>query len=341
MGIREYGYRIGEGTPGAGNRITDVPGVKVGHCTVQTEKNQTGVTVVIPCEGMVYREKPVAAAFALNGFGKTMGTIQIEELGVLETPIALTNTLNVGKVADALVTFTELECKKENMRLTSVNPVVGETNDSRINHITERVIETPQVLEAIRNAGADFEQGAVGAGRGTVCCGLKGGIGSSSRVLIFGGKEYTVGALVQSNFGRMQDFMIAGKPIGKEIHRRLRAEEQEDKGSIMIVIGTDIPLSERQLKRVLKRASVGLVRTGSYMGHGSGDVFIGFTNANMLPNVEKEQLRVMYCFPENQMDKVFRLAAEAVEEAILNSLVYAEAMKGLNGETYHSLREFL
>lgn len=165
-------------------------------------KNQTGVTVIIPCDGFVYERKPLAAVYALNGFGKTQGTVQIEELGVLETPIALTNTLNVGKAADGLVTFTEKECRKNGKELVSVNPVVGETNDSRINQITERVIEAEDVLFAIEHAEKNFKQGAVGAGRGTVCFGLKGGIGSASRILTFGGKEYTIGVLVQSNFGK-------------------------------------------------------------------------------------------------------------------------------------------
>lgn len=340
-GIRSFGYTIGEGECGVRNTITDVPGVKVGHCTIREGAHQTGVTVVVPCEGFVYDKKPVAAVYTLNGFGKTAGAIQIEELGVLETPIALTNTLNVGKVADALVTMTEMECKKRKRECTSVNVVVGETNDSRINRITDRVIETRHVLEALNHAGTEFVQGAVGAGSGTVCFGLKGGIGSASRSFSFGSQKYTVGALVQSNFGRMEDLIVAGKPIGRKIAEQLKRGEQEDRGSIMIVIGTDLPLSERQLKRVLKRASVGLIRTGSFMGHGSGDVFLGFTTANALPDQEKEQFHTIRCFPENKMDNIFRLTAEAVEESILNSMVYADAVQGRNGEIYHSLREFL
>lgn len=341
MGIREFGYVIGEGIPGEKNSIADVPGVRVGHCTIDTETHKTGVTVVLPCEGLIYEKKPVAAVYALNGFGKTMGTVQIEELGVLETPIALTNTLNVGKVADALVEYSVMQCKRAGVELTSVNAVVGETNDSRINHIAERAVEEKHVFRAIETADADFEQGAVGAGKGTVCFGLKGGIGSSSRKLCFGNEEYVIGALVQSNFGSMQDLTVGKNPIGREIYQKLRPKTSEDKGSIMILIGTDIPLSSRQLKRVLKRAAVGMVRTGSYMGHGSGDVFIGFTNANCMPDTEEERFLTVRCFPENQMDKVFRLAAEAVEEAILNSLVYAREETGRQGEIYHGLREFL
>lgn len=340
-GIRAYGYTIGNGKCGARNTITDVPGVKVGHYTVCEGKNQTGVTVIIPCDGVVYEKKPLAAVYALNGFGKTQGTVQIEELGVLETPIALTNTLNVGKVADGLVTFTERECRKNGKELVSVNPVVGETNDSKINQITERVIEADDVLSAIEHAGKDFKQGAAGAGRGTVCFGLKGGIGSASRVLMFGGTEYTIGVLVQSNFGKTEDLTVAGISVGRKICAKIQNSTKEDKGSIMVIVGTDLPLGERQLKRVLKRVAVGLVRTGSYMGHGSGDVFIGFTNANSMPDMEGEQFPVIKCFPENQLDKVFRLVAEAVEESILNSLTCAKTMPGRDGEIYHSLCEFL
>ena len=340
-GIRAYGYTIGNGKCGIRNTITDVPGVKVGHYTVRKGKNQTGVTVIIPCDGFVYERKPLAAVYALNGFGKTQGTVQIEELGVLETPIALTNTLNVGKAADGLVTFTEKECRKNGKELVSVNPVVGETNDSRINQITERVIEAEDVLFAIEHAEKNFKQGAVGAGRGTVCFGLKGGIGSASRILTFGGKEYTIGVLVQSNFGKTQDLTVAGVPVGRQICTKIQNSAKEDKGSIMVIVGTDLPLGERQLKRVLKRAAVGLIRTGSFMGHGSGDVFIGFTNANGIPDTKEEQFHMMKYFPENQLDKVFRLVAEAVEESILNSLTCAKAMPGRDGEIYHSLSEFL
>lgn len=341
MGIREYGYIIGEGSTGKNNLITDVPGVRVGHSTVEVGESRTGVTVIIPCEGLVFKRKPVAAAYALNGYGKTMGIVQVEELGTLETPIALTNTLNVGKVADALVEYTLRQCRQEGTEPVSINPLVGETNDSRVNRIADRAVETRHVLEAIGNADSCFAQGDVGAGKGTVCFGLKGGIGSSSRKLAFGGREYVIGALVQSNFGRMKDLMLCGRQIGKEISEKLRAGEEADKGSIMVVVGTDIPLDARQLKRVLKRAAVGLIRTGSYMGHGSGDVFLGFTNGNFMPECDSEELLSLSCFPENQMDRIFRPAAEAVEEAILNSLVYAGQVRGRKGELYHSLREFL
>lgn len=341
MGIREYGYRIGSGMPGKNNDITDIPGVTVGHKTIVDEKHRTGVTVVLPCEGNVFFRKPVAAAYALNGYGKTMGTIQLDELGILETPIALTNTLNVGKVADALVSYTIDRCRQSGKEVSSVNPVVGETNDCRINTITDRVVGEEDVLEAIAHAGKKIEQGDIGAGAGTVCFGLKGGIGSASRVFAFGGTEYTLGVLVQSNYGRMGDLVVAYEPLGRKIEKEIHGELSEDRGSIMIVVGTDLPLTARQLKRVIKRATVGMIRCGSYMGHGSGDVFIGFTNGNCTGDRDNHRIIDISAFPEDKMDLVFRLVGEASEEAILNSMICANAVIGQKGEMFHSLKEFL
>lgn len=339
--IRSYGYKVGSIPCGPSNLITDVPGVNVGHCTVEENNHKTGVTAILPCEGNVFAKKPVASVFSLNGYGKTAGSIQIGELGVIETPICLTNTLNVGKVSDALVEYTIQQCAKDHINVRSINPIVGETNDSLINPIQERAVEQNHVFKAIEHASKKFEQGCVGAGRGTVCCDLKGGIGSSSRVLSYAEKTYTLGALVQSNFGRLEDLMICGKPIGKKIAEILHPENSKDEGSIMIVIATDIPLSARQLKRVLKRATVGLIRTGSYMGHGSGDIFIGFTNGNYLPATCENNFLPVSCFPEDRLDDVFRMAAESVEEAIYNSLIYAHKETGVDGKVYHCLGEFL
>lgn len=341
MGIREYGYQIGSGMPGKNNDITDIPGVTAGHKTIVDGKHRTGVTVVLPCEGNIFLRKPVAAAYALNGFGKTMGTIQLDELGVLETPIALTNTLNVGKVADALVTYTIEQCRQDGREVLSINPVVGETNDCRINTITDRVIGEEDVLEAILHAGKKLRQGDVGAGAGTVCFGLKGGIGSASRVFTFGGKEYTLGVLVQSNYGRMGDLIVANQPVGRKIAEEIHSELSEDKGSIMIVVGTDLPLTARQLKRVIKRAAVGMIRCGSYMGHGSGDVFIGFSNGNCIGDQDDYRMISLSGFPEDKMDLIFRLVGEASEEAILNSMICADAVIGVKGEIFHSLKEFV
>lgn len=245
--------------PGALNKITDVKGVLVGHSTISTPENKTGVTVILPGTENPFLSKPVAACFVQNGFGKTCGLPQIEELGCLETPIALTNTLNVGLVSDALISHTIQSCEKEGVTVHSVNPVVGECNDSRINNICRRAVNECHVKEALEHACADFEEGSVGAGKGTVCYGFKGGIGSASRLIPLDGKIYTLGVLVQSNFGATPYFTIQGRKVGEEL---LNATDNftkviptaDDQGSIMMIIATDLPVSDRQLKRIIRRA---------------------------------------------------------------------------------------
>ncbi len=344
MNIREYGYTVGTGKPGKYNKITDVPGVRVGHCTLDRDPVHTGVTVIFPCEGSAYENKPVAATYVLNGYGKTAGTIQVDELGCMEAPIALTNTLNVGKVLDAMTGYVVRSEEARGKTVRSVNVVVGETNDSQINDIAARAIGEKEVLTAIDNAlqgGPDFAQGAVGAGRGTICCDLKGGIGSASRIVRFHERDYTIGVLVQSNFGSLENLTVCGRPVGQDILQQMRAASTPDVGSIMIVLGTDLPLSARQLRRVLKRAAVGLIRTGSFMGTGSGDVFLGFSNGNLLGDCCGRDFTTLRIFPEERINRVFTAAAEATEEAILNSLICAEPSVKRNGEIVHSLREFL
>lgn len=334
--IRDYGITIGHMPPGERNKISDVPGVTVGHCTIADERHNTGVTVILPAQDNLFADKMTAAVHVINGFGKTCGTVQVDELGYIETPIALTNTLGVGKTADALVGWTLEQCRKDGVPCFSVNPVVGETNDAGLNDIADRIIGETEVRAAIGAACADFEEGSVGAGRGTSCFGLKGGIGSSSRVLTLDGRTYTVGVLVQSNFGRTADLMIAGRPVGERIAAKIREEQaQSDKGSIMIVLGTDVPLTEMQLGRVLRRAAVGLARTGSYIGHGSGDVAIGFTTANR-HRASDGSFRNMSALNNRHMDAIFRAAAESVEESVLNSLTTASPI-----QNRRSLTEFL
>lgn len=327
---------------GPRDSIADVGGVTVGHATINRGDVHTGVTVVRPCEGPVLARRPVAAAHVLNGFGKTCGLVQVSELGCLETPIALTNTLCVGRVADALVTHALREAGESGLPLpTTVNPVVGETNDGRINDIRNRSIGEEDVVAAIGAAGPDFARGAVGAGRGTVCFGLKGGIGSASRLARVDERDYVVGVLVQSNFGRMPDLMVEGKPVGRRIAEELGAADRPERGSVMVVVATDAPLSSRQLGRVVRRATVGLVRCGSYMGHGSGDVFLGFTTANSMGTERGQGLIRFDCLAEEGLDPLFRACAEACEAAVLDSLMEAEPMRGLDGTIYHSLREYL
>ena len=239
--LRDYGIVIGTGTPGPRNKITDVKGVTVGHCTVDTQRSKTGVTVIIPCADNPFSRKLTAAVCIQNGFGKSQGLAQIEELGTLETPIALTNTLNVGIVHDAMVDYMLKVGEQDGISITSVNPVVGECNDSVLNDISLRAVKKTDVMEAIKCAGEDFEEGDVGAGKGTVCFGLKGGIGSASRVIVPGDKSYTIGALVQSNFGVAKNLVINHKPVGRELVDIESAAE--DRGSIMMIIATDLPVS--------------------------------------------------------------------------------------------------
>lgn len=336
--ISDYGVTIGTLARGKRNKITDVPGVRVGHATIKTDKYRTGCTVILPSEQNVYTHKLVAASFVHNGYGKTMGTIQVDELGTLETPIALTNTLNVGLVADALVEYTVNRCEEEGVFARSVNPVVGECNDASMNTITDRPVKKEHVFEAIAQASTDFEEGGVGAGTGTGCYGFKGGIGSASRVIELNGTPHTVGVLVQSNYGSTADLTINGQRIDPSILEKINGTEC-DKGSIIIVVACDIPLSARQLRRVIKRCSVGIARLGSYIGHGSGEVFIGFSTANVI--APDSEIMTIRCISEDVIDRVFRAVGEAAEEAILNSMVCADEDKDLNGHTVHSLANYL
>jgi len=322
--LRDWGIVIGELPTGPRNKLSDVPGVTVGHATVADGGHNTGLTVIFPASGNLYADKLIAASHIINGYGKTAGSIQLDELGTLETPIALTGTLNVGKVSDALVAYTMAECDRDGVACRSVNPVVGETNDAVLNRLADRPVGAAELAAAIADAGADFDEGDVGAGRGTMCMGLKGGIGSASRIVTVGGQHFTLGALVQTNFGRLDDLLVAGYPAGAAIRRIVSAPPApEDKGSCMIIIGTDLPVSHRQLSRILRRAAVGLVRTGSFVGHGSGDVVLGFTTANRLCR-EEDDLRQVTLLREEALDGAFRAAAESVEEAILNSLCTAD-----------------
>ena len=344
--IRDFGIVPGRLETGKRNKITDVAGVKVGHCTIKTKENHTGVTVILPGEDNAFADKYTAAAYVHNGFGKSAGLIQVEELGTLETPIALTNTLNVGRVWDAMVDLVVKQCEKDGLEPMSINPVVGECNDSRINRIQKRAVGADAVHLAFESASDDFEEGDVGAGAGTVCYGLKGGIGSASRVIRIGERAYTIGVLVQSNFGATEDFVLNGEAVGGKIldwkqEKNDMAASEEDRGSIMSILATDLPLTSRQLKRILKRTGVGIARTGGYTGHGSGEVMIGFTTANRIPSDETENLFELRAIPEPVINRAFLAAAEAEQEAILNSMTAAKQTRGLKGELYYSLAEYL
>ena len=323
---------------GARNLITDVPGVKVGQVTIQHGEVNTGVTAVLPHGGNLFQEKVMAGVSVINGFGKSAGLVQIEELGTIESPIILTNTLSTGTALTAMVKYMMAQNPDIGVSTGTVNCVVTECNDGRLNDIRGLHVREDDVLQAVESASEDFAEGAEGGGTGMVCLGLKGGIGSSSRTLQIDGQLYTVGALVMSNFGEAGNLVIGGRHIDT---RKCSEGCKKDTGSIIIVIATDVPLSERQLKRVAKRSMIALGRVGSYCGNGSGDIAIAFTTANRQPHYSSRNILDTKMFYDENIDCVFEAAVEAVEESILSSLYHAETTTGVRGSTYIGLREFL
>lgn len=327
---------------GEKNLISDVPGVKVGHVTLDEGDVHTGVTAILPHEGNWFRDKVMAGVSVINGFGKSIGLIQIEELGTIETPIILTNTFSVGTASNALVKYM-LEKNGDIGILTgTVNCVIAECNDGELNDIRGMHIKEEHVRTALEAASEDFEEGAVGGGTGMICQGLKGGIGSSSRMLHVDGKNYTIGALVMSNFGVAGNLVIGGRhyDTGK-CTDDCKKGSRKDQGSIIIVIATDIPLSERQLKRVARRSMIALGRTGSYCGNGSGDIAIAFTTGNRVPHYSRQNIRDMKMFYDANIDMVFEAAVEAVEEAIVSSLYHGKTMTGIRGMKVMGLQDLL
>lgn len=337
---RDYGITFGVLNPGHLNAITDVPGVKVGQVTIiQGDSVNTGVTAILPHSGNIFREKVPAAIYIANGFGKLTGYPQVEELGNIETPIILTNTLSVPVAADALIDHTF--SFRDNDDVRSVNPVVGETNDGRLNDIRRRVVTKDDVLEAIRNAKAGpVEEGNTGAGTGTICFGFKGGIGTSSRVLPKSRGGYTVGVLVQTNFGGV--LQIAGAPVGVELGKHsfsnIAGEYRED-GSCMIVIMTDAPISPANLKRLAKRSVFGLARTGASGSNSSGDFAIAVSTAEDLrvPYISDNRYQETRLLRNDELDILFEAVIEATEEAIINSLFAASTVTVRGNITVESI----
>ncbi|KZL05125.1 Peptidase family S58 [Pseudovibrio axinellae] len=332
---------IGSLPRGQRNTICDVPGVKVGHVTLADGECQTGVTAITTHDGNAFELRTRAAAHVFNGFGKSVGLVQVEELGELETPILLTNTLSVGAVSEGLIEHTLAQTPDIDLMKATINPVVFECNDAFLNKISALKVRPHHVQTALGAVSQDFEQGAVGAGRGMSCFGLKGGIGSASRRLELGNAAYYLGAVVLSNMGRLPDFTLAGQHVGPQIEAKLETDESgPEKGSIIIILGTDMPLSERQLNRVARRACVGLARTGSFLGHGSGDIALAFTTADPVDTKSRKRTHSVEQIDERRIDRVFRAAAEATEEAIINSMLNAEQVTGRDGNTRFALREF-
>ncbi|PJK17199.1 aminopeptidase [Chryseomicrobium excrementi] len=340
--IRDYGVVIGKLGTGPLNAITDVAGVSVGHVTLSEKNVQTGVTAIIPHQDNIFENKLIASSHVINGFGKTMGTIQISELGTLESPILLTNTLSIGVAADTLIDYM-LEKNPEIGKTTgTINPVIGECNDMFLNDIRAKSVKPEHILQALENASSEFEEGSVGAGTGMLCYSLKGGIGSSSRIMEMSHGTYTMGVLVLSNFGILSDLLIKGKAVGEELKAAIEdSDKEEDKGSIMMIVATDLPVSERQLNRIIKRSVTGLSRTGSIITHGSGEIVIGFSTATKIPHYKPEKLLEIPQIHEEDLDLAFRAIREATEEAVLNSLITAEAVVGRDGNHRPAFKDLI
>lgn len=338
---RDLGVRIGIFESGKWNALTDVAGVAVGHCTVVEGADvRTGVTVILPHGEDLFQQKVPAAVAVGNGFGKLVGATQVQELGLLETPIALTNTLSTFQIADALVRETLDRPGNEDVR--SVNPVVGECNDGRLNDIRAMRLGRQHLRQALDAAtSGPVVEGCVGAGTGTLCMGWKGGIGSASRILPAGCGGYTVGVLVQTNFNGV--LSIAGAPVGKELGRYLLKQEVDasidERGSCIVVVATDAPLDARQLRRLASRALLGLASVGSPMTHGSGDYAIAFSTDPKLrvPHEHSERAIAVEMLRDDRLSPLFQAAKEATEEAVVNSMFKATTMTGHHGFTAEAI----
>ncbi|MFQ5864192.1 MAG: P1 family peptidase [bacterium] len=331
---RDLGIQIGVLRPGKWNAITDVGGVKVGQVTlIERENIRTGVTAIVPHGGNLFRLKVPAAIYVGNGFGKLCGFTQVEELGNIETPILLTNTLNVPKVADALIDY--MIQLKGNEHIRSINPIVGETNDGWLNEIQGRHVTREDVFEAINNAkSGPVEEGSVGAGTGTMCLGFKGGIGTSSRILPEDYGGYRVGVLVQTNYRGILE--INGAPVGRELGKYYLANKidyPDEDGSCMIVVATDAPVASRNLKRLAKRAFLALAKTGSFSSNGSGDYVIAFStySTNLIQHEDNKSARNVTLLSNDQLSPLFLAVVEATQEAVYNSLFRATTVIGRDG----------
>ncbi len=327
---------------GPGNRITDVPGVTVGHATLSRGEVQTGVTALFPHPGNVFRHKPVAAAHVVNGFGKSMGLIQVNELGTLETPLILTNTLGIGTASHTLIQTVLADNPEIGLSTGTVNPMVFECNDGRLNDIRGLHVTPGDVQRALSRASENFDQGAVGAGTGMSAFELKGGIGSASRKLTIGQRAYTLGILVLTNMGKLPDLIISGDRVGPRIQGALSpVPDPENDGSVIVIIATDIPLGHRQLGRITRRAVTGLSLTGSPIESGSGEIVLAFSTAALIPHFSDQPLVSIPQVREDELNPVFRALCEGVEEAVLNSMFCAATTRGRDGNRALGLGECL
>ncbi|RNF34797.1 P1 family peptidase [Paracoccus methylarcula] len=323
---RDFAVGPGLMSPGARNAITDVPGVTVGHRTIRGGAVNTGVTAIIPQPGNLFRQKLTAAAEVVNGFGKSAGLVQLAELGLLETPILLTNTFGVGRCVDALIGRAISENPDIGRESSTLNAVVGECNDGVLSDIQAMAVTEADAIAAMDAAGTDFAEGSVGAGTGMTCFGFKGGIGSASRQVNISGETRHLGALVLANFGRAGDLVL---PDGRRPDPR--QPSRPEKGSVIVVLATDMPVDQRQLQRICRRAGAGIARLGAFWGHGSGDIVLGFTTANRVPHDAESDFLAIRRLHDSHIDDMFRAACEATEEAVLNALCAATAVEGRDG----------
>lgn len=337
--LREWGFPTGIFETGKYNAITDVPGVTVGHVTcIEGDSIRTGVTAIVPHQGNIFSHKVPAAIYVGNGFGKLAGVTQVRELGNIETPIILTNTLSVAAGIEGVVRYTLQQPGNENVR--SVNAIVGETNDGHLNAIRHMYITPSMVIDAINKAhGGPVEQGNVGAGTGTICFGFKGGIGTSSRVLPESLGGYTIGVLAQTNYGGILE--IDGVQVGQKLHKHdfidhVRRTENVD-GSCMMVVITDAPLDSRNLERMAKRAMMGLAKTGGIASNGSGDYVIALSVAPENLINDKAKTLTTTVLANSQMSPIFAATIEATAEALWNSLFMADSMTSCNGHHVDAL----
>jgi D-aminopeptidase len=372
VSLQQVAPRIGALPCGPRDAITDVAGVTVGHATIANGPVQTGVTVVRPHGGNPFNDKVPAAGVVINGFGKSIGLVQVDELGVLDTPIALTNTFSVGTVATAQIRHCIAQEPETGRGLPTVNPLVFECNDGFLNDIQRLAVSEADYVAAHDAAGVDVAQGAVGAGRGMSSFQLKGGIGTASRQaavrtavdkedgtrLGTGGDAgedvtYTVGALVLANFGKLENLTVAGLHIGPAVAAQLAAREaapssvrsvdatEPEKGSIIMLLATDAPLDARQLRRLALRAGAGLARTGSVFGHGSGDIALAFSTAYTVPHLPTRPMPAVAMLHESQIDVLFQAAADSTEQAILNALWSAEHVQGRDGHARTAMADLI
>lgn len=337
--LRDLGISVGAFPPGPNNAITDVPGVRVGHSTIIDGAARTGVTAILPSNGDVFMERLSAGAFILNGAGEMSGLIQVMEWGLLETPILLTNTLSVGAVSAATVEHIVRRYPGIGHIHDVIIPLVGECDDSFLNDITGAHVTAEHVWEALDTAqSGPVPEGNVGGGTGMVSFDFKGGIGTASRSVADYHGDHTLGILVMSNVGRMEDLRVDGVPVGRVLKPRWGSGVRRPIfGSIIVVLATDAPLSSHQIQRVCKRVALGIGRVGSYAAHGSGEIVIGFSTANRLPRIDPPPITTISTFADRFIDPIYQAAIECTEEAMLNALCLAEPMSGVRGNEVHAL----